>query len=62
MDTKYGQMAVFMKDIGKMIRLMGEVDLFMLTEISMMDSGKMIKLMDSVNIHIQMEHSMKDIG
>ena len=42
---RYGQMEVFMKDTGKLIKLTAEVDLFMQMEIFMMVTGKMIRHM-----------------
>lgn len=45
-EFKFGQMVLCMKVGGKIIKLMGKEDSFMLTEISMMDIGRMIKLME----------------
>ena len=52
-DVKYGQMAVFMKDIGKMIKLTAEEDLFLLVGMFILGNGRTIKLMEKVNSHIQ---------
>lgn len=41
-----------MKVGGKIVKLMGKVDSFMQTVISMMVTGKMIKLMDTASIVI----------
>ena len=61
-DIKSGVMAPSMKDIGKMIKPMEEVDLSMLMEISMMDTGKTIKLMDMGSILTPTVLNMKDTG
>ena len=45
-EDKYGQMALCMKDGGKIIKLMAEDDLFMQMGMSMMVNGSMIKLME----------------
>lgn len=61
-DIKFGVMAVFMKDIGRVIKLMVVGDLFMLMVIFTMVNGRMIRHMVSVNTLILMEQSTKDIG
>jgi len=43
---KHGQMDLYMRDGGKIIKPMVEVDSFMLMETFMMAIGKMTKLMD----------------
>jgi hypothetical protein len=60
--TKFGVMAVFMKDTGKMIKLTETVDLFMQMEIIMKVSGRTTRPTDSENIHIQMAQNMKAFG
>ena len=45
-EDKYGQMALCMKDGGKIIKPMAEDDLFMQMEMSMMVNGSMIKPME----------------
>ena len=45
--TKFGVMAVFMKDTGKMIKLTETVDLFMQMEIIMKVSGRTTRPMDT---------------
>ena len=57
-DIRFGLMVAFMKDIGKMIRLMEKEDLFMLMEMSMRGIGWMIRLMAMAHILIQMEQHM----
>jgi hypothetical protein len=60
--TKFGVMAVFMKDTGKMIKLTETVDLFMQMEIIMKVSGRTTRPTDSENILIQMAQNMKAFG
>ena len=43
--NKYGKILLFMKGIGKMIKLMEEEDLFMQQAMFMRDNGRMIRLM-----------------
>jgi len=61
-DIKSGLMVLFMKDTGKMTRLMEEEDLYTLMVMSTKDNGKTIRLMAMESICIQMEHNMKGIG
>ena len=61
-DIRYGLMAHSMRDTGRMTRLMVEVDLFMLMEMSMRVNGKMIKHMDMESTCTQMVLNTKDIG
>lgn len=60
--AKSGLMAHFMKVSGKMIRLTGEADLFMLMVMFMMGSGLMIKLMASENTSTMTKHTMRVNG
>ena len=57
-----GAMAVYMKDIGKTVKLMDEVDLSMLTETFIMASGRMTSLMVTEPIQIMMGLLMRDTG
>lgn len=59
---KFGAMEVFMKAIGKMIKLTEEEDSFMQMVIFMTVSGRTIKLMALENTLILMVPSMKDTG
>ena len=59
---KFGQMAVYTKVIGNLIKLMDEADLYMLMVIFMMAIGKTIRHMVEVYIFILMVHSMMAIG
>lgn len=52
--SKYGQMVLFMKDSGKMIKQMEREDSFTQMVIFMKGIGSMIKLKDSENILIWM--------
>lgn len=61
-EYKYGQMDLFMKDFGSMIKQMAREDLFMLIEMFMKEIGEMIRQRDMVFTIIQMEQSMKDSG
>ena len=60
--TRFGLTEAYMKDIGRMIRPMEEVDSSMQMVIFMMDTGKMIRLMVSGNIPILTEHSTRANG
>ena len=60
--TKFGLTEAYMKDIGRMIRPMEEVDSSMQMAIFMMDTGKMIRLMVLDNIPILTEHSTRANG
>lgn len=59
---KFGLMGPFMKDTGKTIKLMVEVDLFMPMVISMMATGRTIRLMGSDNTLTPMELNTKVTG
>jgi hypothetical protein len=59
---KFGAMEVFMRGIGKMIKLTEEEDSFMQMVIFMTASGRTIKLMALENTLILMVPSMKDTG
>ena len=45
-DVKHGQMVLYMRDIGKIIKQLVREDLFMQMEMFMMVNGSMIKLME----------------
>jgi len=60
--TKFGQMAVFMKVIGNLIRPMDVVGLYMQMEIFMMAIGRMIRHKVGDYIYILMGHHMMVIG
>jgi hypothetical protein len=62
MEFKHGQMEQGMKESGLIIKHQEEVNLYMLTMISMMDNGKMIKLMGMEFMYILMVQDMKVIG
>lgn len=51
-----------MKVVGKIIRLMGMEDSYMLMEMSILENGSKIKLMDMEFIVIWMEQDMKVNG
>ena len=59
---RYGVMEVFMRGIGKMIRRMVGVDLYMLMVIFMMEIGRKIRHMIMEFIYIMMGRSMRGIG
>ena len=59
---KFGLMGPSMKDTGKTIKLMVEVDLFMPMAISMMATGRTIRLTDLDNTLTLMELNTKVTG
>ncbi len=59
---KCGLMVLDMKDIGKMIKLTAEVDLFMLTGMCMKENGKMTKAKVTECICILMGLSTRENG
>lgn len=59
---KFGQMDLFTKVIGRMIKLMEEADLSMLMEMYMKVNGRMTKPMAMVNICTLMALNMKVNG
>ena len=61
-DIKSGLMEAFMKDIGKMIKLMAEADSFMLTGMCTRENGKMTRLMGMENTCTPMVPNTKVIG
>jgi len=60
--VKFGQMAVFMKAIGNLIKQMDVAGLYMLTGIFMMGIGVMTRLMVEDYIYILVVHRMMVIG
>ena len=61
-DTRYGLMVLYMKDIGKTIRLMDVADLSMLMETFTKVIGRMTRLMDLENTCILMALNTKESG
>lgn len=61
-ESRYGQMEVFMKVIGKQMLLKVGEDLCMLMEIFMKDFGCRIKLMDLESIFTKTVLHMKENG
>lgn len=59
---KYGKMVLSMKENGKIIVQMGEVNFGMLMVITLKENGKMIKHVERVFIYILMVQNMKGIG
>lgn len=55
--NKYGRTSLYIKDIGKIIKLMEEVDSFIQTVMSMKENGKMTKLMEKAFIIIMMDQA-----
>jgi hypothetical protein len=62
MVFKNGQMALNMKDNGRITELMERVNSFILMAIFMMENGSTIKLMDMVSTIILMVLCMRDTG
>ena len=62
MVARFGQMVQNMKDNGKKIKLMEEVNFGIQMEITLKGIGKMIKLTVLEFIYTQMERNMKVIG
>lgn len=62
LEYKFGLMELNMKDIGKIIRLMGKESFGMLMETFLMVNGKMIRHMVTEFIFMLMEQNMKENG
>jgi len=61
-DIKFGATVVFMRAIGKLIKLMAVADLYMLMATSMMATGAMIRHMDLVSTLTRTAPNTKVIG
>lgn len=61
-ESRYGKISLYMKDIGKMIKLMEEEGLFMQQEMFMKENGRMIKLMDMEYIQELMDRLILATG
>lgn len=61
-EFKFGRMDQYMRDIGKMIKLLEKEDLFMLMGMCMKVIGLIINLTDMVFTFTKMVHDMKDFG
>jgi len=61
-ENKYGKIILYMKVIGKMVKLMEEEDLYMQQEMFTKENGRTIKLMDMEYIHELMDQLILVIG
>jgi len=61
-ENKYGKIFPFMKVIGKIIKQMEEVDLFIQMVMFIKDNGRMIKLTEKVFIIIMMVQAIQANG
>lgn len=61
-ENKYGKITLYMKVIGKMVKLMEEEDLYMQQGMFMKENGRTIKLMDMEYIQELMDQLILVIG